>query len=79
MRQLGGDFGGQSRNAIIKLGGAGFKLLKIKLNFQVHKLGFWGTFEKQQNLDGIGVDFFIYCAVGHGAAARKLDSNRLQK
>ena len=35
--------------------------------------GFWGMFEKQRNLDGDGVDFVIYYAVGHDAAAQKFD------
>ena len=42
MCQLGGDVGGQSRNPIIKLGVAGFKLLEVELSFQVHEPGFWG-------------------------------------
>ena len=45
MRQLGGVFRGLSRNAPIQLGGAGFKLLKIELSFQVHETGFWDMFE----------------------------------
>ena len=61
--------------AIIKLGGAGFKLLKVELRFQVHGPGFWGMFEKQWNLDGDSVDFVIYCAISHGAAAQKLDDS----
>ena len=59
--QLGGDIGGQSRNSIKKLGG--FKLLKVLLSFQVHEPGFWGMFEKRQNLDVDGVDFVVYFAV----------------
>ena len=57
--QLGGDIGGQSRNALLKLCGAGFKLLKVELNFQVHKSGLWGMFEKRWNLDGDGVNFGV--------------------
>ena len=75
MHQLGGNFGGLCRNAPIKLGGAGFKLLKVKLSFQVHEPGFWGMFEKGRNLDGDSVDIVIYCAIGHGTAALKFDSN----
>ena len=67
---------GQSRIAIIKLGGAGFELLKVELSFQVHEIGFWGMFEKRRNLDGDGVDFVIYYAVGHDAAEQKFDSDR---
>ena len=59
----------------IKLGGAGCNLLNVELSFQVHEPGFWGTFEKWWNLDGDSVDFVIYYAVGHGAAARKIDCN----
>ena len=55
------------------------ELLKVELSFQVHKPGFWGIFEKWQNLDGDGVDFVRYCAIGHGAAARKFDCNRWKK
>ena len=43
---MGGEVGGQIRNAIIKLGGADFKLLKVELSFLVHKPGFWGMFKK---------------------------------
>ena len=75
VHQMGGDVRGQSRNAMIKLVGAGLKLLKVKLSFQMHKPGFWGMFEKQRNLDGNGVDFVIYYAFGHDAAARKFDSD----
>ena len=35
MCQLVSDVGGQSRNEILKRGGAGFKLLKVELSFQV--------------------------------------------
>ena len=72
---MGGDLEGQSRNAIIKLGGAGFKLIKVKLNFQVHKPGFWDMFKKRRNLDGNGVDFVIYYAVSYDTAARKFVSD----
>ena len=41
--------------------------------------GFWGMFEKRRNLDGEGDDFVIYCAVSHGAAAWKFDSNYWKK
>ena len=57
-----GDVGRQSRNEIVKLGGAGFTLLKVKLSFQVQEPGFWGM-------------FVIYYAIGHDAAARKFDSD----
>ena len=62
VRQMGGDVEGPSRNAVINLGGAGFKLLNVKFSFQVREPGFWGMFEKQPNLDGNGVDFVIYYA-----------------
>ena len=67
VRQMGGDVGGQSRNAVIKLGGAGCKLLNVQLSFQVRKPGFWGMFEKWRSLDGNGVNFVIYYAVSHDA------------
>ena len=72
---MGGNVGGQSRNAIIKLGGAGFNLRKVELSFQVHEPGFWGMFEKRLNFDGNSVDYVIYYAVGHDAAVRKFDSD----
>ena len=53
--------------------------LRSKLSFQVHEPGFWGMFEKQRNLDGDDVDFVIYYAGGHGAAARKIYCNRWKK
>ena len=70
---MGGDVGGQSRDAVIKLGGAGCKLLDVELSFQVREPGFWGMFEKRRNLDGNGVNFVIYYAVSHDAAAQKFD------
>ena len=72
---MGGDVGGQSINAIIKLGGAGINLLKVELSFQVQKPDFWGMFEKRQNLDGDSFDFVIYYAIGHDAAAQRFDSD----
>ena len=55
-------------------------MLKVELSFQVHEPGFWGMFEKRQNLDGDGVDFVIDCAIGYDDAARKFccDENREQ-
>ena len=76
VHQQGGNVGGKSRNAIIKLGRAGFNLLKVELSFQVYEPGFRGMFEKWRNLDGNGVDFVIYFAVSHDAAAWKFDSDR---
>ena len=73
VRQMGGDVGGQSRDAVIKLGEAGCKLLNVELSFQVPEPVFWGMFEKRRNLDGDGVNFVIYYAVGHDPAARKFD------
>ena len=72
---MGGDVRGQSRDAVIKLGGAGCKLLDVELSFQVRKPGFWGMFEKWRNLDGEGVDFVIYYAVGHDTAAPKFGTS----
>ena len=71
---MGRDVGGQSRDAVIKLGGAGCKLLDVELSFQVREPGLWGMFEKRRNLDGDGVDFIVY-AVGHDAAERNFDSD----
>ena len=42
---------------------------------KVHEPGLWGVFEKCRNLDGGDVDFVIYYAIGHGAAAQKVDCN----